>query len=158
MRSPGAKNEFHGESTQPAITLILPQSSYTSSTTQIFLNVFISFIWAFLCHRAWLLLVHRCIGFCKSLDVLFCPLPMDVPRLFLDISKKTQAHKNSKLKKNHEKKTSKIPKKNGNSRWVELLLNWMKTQFLGGKLKDTPKISLFIIKYFQKLENICTFF
>ena len=96
MRSPGAKNEFRGESTQPAITLILPQSSYTSSTTQIFLNVFISFIRAFLCHRAWLLLVHRCIGFCKSLDVLFCPLPMDVTRLFLDISKKTSRPKKLK--------------------------------------------------------------
>ena len=46
----------------------------------------------------------------------------------------------------------------GNSSWVELVLNWMKTQFLGGKLKGTPKNSLFIIKYFQKLENICTFF
>ena len=34
----------------------------------------------------------------------------------------------------------------------------MKTQFLGGKLKGTPKSSLFIIKYFQKLENICTYF
>ena len=34
----------------------------------------------------------------------------------------------------------------------------MKTQFLGGIPRGTPKNSLFIIKYFQKLENICTFF
>ena len=33
----------------------------------------------------------------------------------------------------------------------------MKTQFLGGKLKGTPKNSLFIIKYFQKFENTYTF-
>ena len=33
----------------------------------------------------------------------------------------------------------------------------MKAQFLGGKLKGTPKNSLFIIKYFQKFENTCTF-
>ena len=79
---------------------------------------------------------------------------------FLTFSKKTQAPKNSKLKENLEKTQAKFQKnsKTGNSSWVELLLNWKKTQFLGGKLKGTPKISLFIIKYFQKLENICTFF
>ena len=79
---------------------------------------------------------------------------------FLDISKKTQAQKNSKLKENPEKTQAKFRKnsKTGNSSWVELVLNWMKTQFLGGKLKGTPKNSLFIIKYFQKLENIWTFF
>ena len=78
----------------------------------------------------------------------------------MDISKKTQAQKNSKLKENPEKTQAKFRKNSetGNSSWVELVLNWMKTQFLGGKLKGTPKNSLFIIKYFQKLENICTFF
>ena len=33
----------------------------------------------------------------------------------------------------------------------------MKTQFLGGKLKGTPKNSLFIIKYFQKFKKTWNF-
>ena len=75
---------------------------------------------------------------------------------FLDISKKTQAQKNSKLKENPEKTQATFRKKNSKT-GVELVLNWMKTQFLGENLKVLLKTA-FYHQIFSKIRKYLHFF
>ena len=78
---------------------------------------------------------------------------------FLDISKKTQARKNSKLKQNPEKTQEKIRK---NLKNRQLQLSWdsatLNENFIfREKPKVTPKNTIFITKCFQKWEIVGTF-
>ena len=81
------------------------------------------------------------------------------PGFFLDISKKTQARKNSKLKQNPEKTQEKIRKnsKTGNSSWVEIAQHWMKTSFLGKNLR-LPLKTPFLLQNVFKNEKLLALF
>ena len=80
--------------------------------------------------------------------------------LFSDISKKTQAQKNSKLKENPEKTQAKFRKnsKTGNSSWVELVINWIKTPFLWEKNPRVPLKIPFLLSNIFKNEKILALF
>ena len=84
----------------------------------------------------------------------FLNFEMWTQAFFLDISKKTQAQKNSKLKENPEKTQAKFPKnsKTGNSSWVELVLNRMKTPFSGENLKVLLKTAFLSSNIFKNLK------
>ena len=74
-----------------------------------------------------------------------------IMQAFFGHFEKTQVQKTQSSRKILQKLKQNSQKTKKNSSWFEFVRNWIKNSIFRGKLKGTPKNSLFIIKYFQKL-------
>ena len=94
-----------------------------------------------------------------ALQLKINTLILDIIQAFFGRFEKTQARKNSKLKQNPGKTQEKLWKnsKSGNSSWVELAQNWMKTLSFGRNLRLLLKTPFLLQNVFKNEKLLALF-